>query len=571
MLFSPADDSHSYQRDTIYSIYYIFSPVTGDHYNQNESKHRYLPILLSLKNSKTGVIEGFANIKVSLSMLPFLAVGDVINKEGALDSRRFSERVFTISDPMNQHIYQTTESDSMLARFFQFDQPLLKLQKEQFLRLNTVDHKNIYIPVIEVVRYFYANTPSMSELTLSPRGIGNTYEFYEYNPIEDKHYLNLQEYIKYYDRHKLFYFIHKDQYATMFNSVFYNWNETGILQVPIPFDPDDLTPLEFKADYKQLENTNNYLILKIKQSNHLQVELNNKNLSMYHARKNRAQDISNDENGDVEFHRRKAKVNRELDTDSKTDSMLNSEFIYDDGLDEVNMWEFSLNEEQREGEAFGANLKIVNHSEEGDEVGLSTNEGLSSKGTSARLEIDRENLEIVDGAVVNLDGLIEELTMRGFRVGEIDGIFENTINNKAITDYKAQAYADPLLTVRRSYKLLSVTAEDGELFYLLDAQEREPDHFMGGTQNTRPGILLFPAPDCENFEEQFVKPLLANIVINGGSWFTRKTRSDKLSPIDSIYEYNNQTLSLRHIENPERFADSILRAVDKLKRKRNTE
>jgi uncharacterized linocin/CFP29 family protein len=52
--------------------------------------------------------------------------------------------------------------------------------------------------------------------------------------------------------------------------------------------------------------------------------------------------------------------------------------------------------------------------------------------------------------------------------------------------------------------------------------------------------------------------------MNGGTWFTRKTRADKISPIDAIYSYKDKTVSLRHIENPKRFADSILRAVERL-------
>ena len=86
-----------------------------------------------------------------------------------------------------------------------------------------------------------------------------------------------------------------------------------------------------------------------------------------------------------------------------------------------------------------------------------------------------------------------------------------------------------------------VTSEEDKIFYLLDAQEREPDHFAGGDKTTRPGILVFPAPPVDNFEELFVKLLLAYIVINGSSWFTRKTRNDKMSPIDAIYRYKDKT------------------------------
>jgi hypothetical protein len=52
--------------------------------------------------------------------------------------------------------------------------------------------------------------------------------------------------------------------------------------------------------------------------------------------------------------------------------------------------------------------------------------------------------------------------------------------------------------------------------------------------------------------------------MNGGTWFTRKTRTDKISPIDAIYEYRDKTVSLRHIENRVKFADSVLRAVERL-------
>ena len=504
-------------------------------------------------------------------MLPFLNICDSINSDASLDSRLYQEDVFTVLNPSDDYTFQTKESDPALASFFQLASPSFGLQKEQFLRLTTVDNKNIYIPSIEVVRYFYANTIYLASLVLSARGIGQAYSLYEHNQEEDKHYLNLEETVRYVDRYQLFYFIQKSEYSEMFNSIFFNWSQTGILQAPIPFNPDQMIPLEFNAECRQLGNTNNYLILKIKQSNHLQVELNDKNLSIYHPRKTTKENLSTGDKENIELHRRKVKINKNVDTDAKTDSMISPEYIYDDSLDEVNDWDFSINEEKRDGEDPDCSFKIINHLDEDNQVGLSTNEGLSRSGTAARLEIDRDDLEIIDGPIVNLDGLIEQLTMRGFRIQEQDGIFESTINNKSITDYRAQSYADPMLSVRRSYKLVTVVSEDDEVFYLLDAQEREPDHYLGGDKSTRPGILVMPAPETENFEEQFVKPLLANIVINGASWFTRKNRTDKLSPIDGIYGYKNKSSSLRHIQNPERFADSILRAVTKLNTKRNAE
>lgn len=562
-----------YRDNTIYSIYYIESPIVKEHEGQKQSNHRYLPIIVAHTDKITSKIVKFTKLKVSLSLLPFLSIGDVINTDGSISNDSLETTYFTGSYNDISWTFETLDTDKTLLKLFGniSDIRSLGLQKEMFLKIKSNDNENIYIPCIEVIRHFYANTSYLAELVLSPLGIGQTYSFYEYNPIEDKHYLNLMPLARYSNRHQLFYFIQNNAYATMFNSIFFNWEQTGIIQAPIPFIHEKGSPIRFNASFTKLNTSEDYLIYRIHNSSFMRSELRDKKLSIYHPRKNINKNASANDKEDSELHVRSAKINRQLDTDSKTDSMLNVEYLYDNSLDQEDEFDFKIQEEKREGEEFDCNLKIVTHSEEGDEVGLSTNEGLSRGGKAARLEIDRENLEIVDGDAVDLGGLIEELSMRGFRVTEIDGVFEDAIKDKAITEYKAQAYADPILSVRRSYKLLTVVSENGDKFYLLDAQEREPEHFLGGNKSTRPGILVFPAPETENFEEEFVRPLLANIIVNGASWFTRKNRNDRISPIDTIYGYKNKSSSLRHIRNPERFADSILRAVTKLRTKKEAE
>ena len=556
------------KKHIIFMIYYILSPISKDHDAQKQANHRYITVIISIKNKQTKQIIGFQTISVSMSLLPYLAIGDIINEDGNIEQRTYKEKVFTIHDQLNKYSFETVQSDPTLLSFFKNGNNIFNsgLQNELFLKFSQSNNSSLYIPVIEVIKYFYIGKSKLIDYVLSPARLSKTFSLFEFNEEEQKYYLNLNDCVNVRDKYNIFYFVHNKEYAIIFNKIVFNWMQTGILQAPIPFNPPHGDVLELKADYVTLGQST--MILKIINSNHMKVALDGINLSIYHPKEN-IRTANTDGKETVHWHRRQVHTNREIDTDAKTDTAINPEYIYDESLDEINEWEFSVNEERRQGEEYDSNLKTIIHPDEDSEIGLSTNEGLSRGGTAARMEIDRENLVITTADPIDLAGLIEELIKRGFKVSETDGIFEDRVYEDGTTKGRAQAYADPELSVRRRYKLLTVSNKE-QLFYLLDAQEREPDHFGGGEQNIRPGLLVFPDTGSENFEDEYVKLLIANIVMNCGTWFTRKTRLDKISPIDAIYEYRNKTISLRHIQNPKNFADSVLRAVDKLKVKNIT-
>lgn len=75
-----------------------------------------------------------------------------------------------------------------------------------------------------------------------------------------------------------------------------------------------------------------------------------------------------------------------------------------------------------------------------------------------------------------------------------------------------------------SIRIIMKYMSKGQSFYFLDVQEREYDHYGGETESVRPCLLVFPDPGCEDFESQFAKLLIANLVMNNGTWFMRKTR-----------------------------------------------
>ncbi len=547
-------------------IYYILSPISKDHDAQKQANHRYCTLIVSIRHRRTKKLLGFKTISVSMSLLPYLSIGDIITPEGRITQRIYREKVFTIYDQLNRFTYTTVQSDPILLSFFKngadaFD---LGLKNELFMKIINPNNSFIYIPVIEVIRYFYMGKSKLIDFVLSPTGLSNTYSLLEFNQEEQKYYLNLNDCVSVKDKYDVFYFAHNEEYAKFFNSIFFNWQRTGILTAPIPFNPSTDDLLEIKADY--VTKGQSTMILKITNSNHMKVAINDINLSLYHPKKNIYKADMNEEDP-VYGNYRKINLNHDVDINAKTDNTINPVYIYDDSLDEINEWEFYVNEELRPCEEYDENVKTILHPGEEVDIGLSPNKGLSRGGTAARMELDRENMAITTSEPIDLTAVIKELIIRDFKVSEIDGIFEDRVDENGTTEGRAQAYADPELSIRRRYKLLTVSNKY-KLFYLLDAQEREQYHFGNRDQNIRPGLLVFPDPGSENFEDEYVKLLIANIIMNSGTWFTRKTRADKISPIDAIYKYRDKTISLKHIKNPKRFTDSILRAVDRLRMKR---
>lgn len=542
-------------------IYYICSPKYKEHTDQLEQNHFFVDVIIAAREINTKKIVKFHSISVSMTLLQYIAVGDVLDGNGVPLDRSYRQDIFTIQRPMTAFEYVSIETDNMLASFFKNKEAArgLGLEKELFAKYD-INGYSLYVPVVEIIRYFYLGMTALSKQLMSPGGIGSTYTDFSYNAMTNTYQLDIVKKIPANNRYSILYFAHNEEYGKAFNSVYLNWYNTGLLQAPIPFQPllNDL--INFKADYVEMLPAR--LVLKITSSDHFKRTLDGMNLSIYHPDQRQAG--ANTRGGhSAKYHRRIVRTNNEVDTDAKTDRSVNPEYFYDERLDIIDPWAFSINEDERLAPAQDISMQQVRHIDEESEIGLSTNPGLTSGGTAAPLEFDRESIELTDAPPMELDQLIAELRQRGLEVIETDGVFEDRVFENGTTEGRAQAYSDPNLTVRRRYKLLHVYDEE-KSFYLLDTQEQEYDHYSGEIEAVRPGLLVFPDPGCEDFEHQFAKLLIANLVMNSGTWFTRKTRQDHISPIDAIYDYKDRTISLRHIENPVRFADSIMRAIYKL-------
>ena len=540
----------NYYNDHQYTIYAILTPRAIYHEKQNEINHMVVDILIMQKHTSMSYTPSFYTETVSLSALPLITIGDFIDNAGYLRTREinrpnaykiiYNQKIF-IENPRSVENIITIDQDPILteiySHYMSFGDNCLNF--EYFLKYKD-DGKTIYIPMIEVLSYFYiGTTSSTAKYIFSAIGLQSLYSSSVFDEESEKYYIDLSKEIAWKDRYHIAYFAINPEYSKMYSNVYINSLVSPGLITQIPSNQ----PIQMNV--RILNYKDNYLVLKINDTDHIRNALQGKQFSFYHDKQKREM-VGQSDFDEKDFYRRKSKIENELNTDEAVDRMLDSEISQLNP--EIVEWDVNVIEDVRTTNIKNTNYTKKQLSEE-NPASLSTNLAINGEG-SAALELTDDRLKIQDASPIYMDDLILEFENRGFNIVERDETFMDPQN-------RAQAFVDQSQTIRRAYKILKIW-NDEISFFILDAQHKEYEDLFGNTTLQRPRLLIFPNYDEIDFENDISKILVQNIIENSSSWFSRR---QKRSSIDAIYSYKDRTACIKHSRFPDKFADNILREV----------
>lgn len=396
-------------------------------------------------------------------------LGDTEDYEQLFDERILEVEVnevqeLTLNKVVKKHKYYPKLSPRLLEKY----------KDEKFL-IFSFEEKNYILPVIEVVRFFYclSEKDSLKQAIFHPSGLSLLVKEVVKMKGTNRQNLYLETASTTVDNKKIFYFQHKKNFLSMFNSVFYNYKKNGLIKATFPSEKKFNIACKILKLPTSLDET--YLITRIVATNIFNdfLKISNIDLHVYHPQSKREEDKTGKRDPKKDRKRKVPKkkpknFNDKLSTSAEIPAQTIEDAPNKDYFPDSD-WKVKI---ERSGKREEKGGHIVNIPV--DVTNTSTRDGKGNKkGTAQKIITSNTKSEIEDypepdkvSVTKNINDssrIIQEFRLQGFYV---ESEFVYDFPDKSEYKKRAISYADKDMLNKRQYVILHLSKDSKKYIYL---------------------------------------------------------------------------------------------------------
>ncbi len=508
-----------------YFIYLVSTPYKQNHSKTNNDYSFDVAILV--KNKKTG------EISLKFETFDFKTILEInifskINKECDVTlfeetEKKFSKKIKELNIDINDtEKYEVLNLEEVASRFNILDKcEIYKYDKFKNLEfyLFDIDQKQLLIPAIEILKYFYlydsqGNLKShFCNDILTPQGIHKSLK--NYKRVSNHYDIEISGDYSLSDRYKILFFLSNTKRLSMYSKIFDTYKKTKKIEALIPRKDVSLKVRAF--DY---EDKNLLLVLNlIGHDSNKSKEFPSDFSYNYTHTKSQAKEKDNGKRDSSKDIKKGEVNNSNLNFDD--DYYGNKDLDYDDETKD----DFKLNIEKiRSGARINLNGKKIIDKQKEQQGGKTISENLGEAPSTTKKNYGNKDKAVSDTTEeeeksnklkITLNDIIvhsKEATDLIYK-GQDSFIYPEVINDQGEVIKKGFMFTDKRKKIKRKYLIAKVIYDNKDL-YIVELQPK-----LNGTTKSLLTIIL-ENQNINSIDEYFIKKELSEFIEDRDrSWF----------------------------------------------------
>lgn len=551
-----------------YYVYLISNPIQSNFEKTINEYSIYVAILVRDKIRKTySFIEERFDFKSILQLNIFERINDVGDTTPFENLKKeFNEVVYktkiNISDTTKCEILSLEQIVSRFNILKKADVYKLNYFKNLEFYLYHIDGKEFLIPAIEILKYFYLFNYSYQyepkshfcQDILTPNGILNALNFYNYDAIKKHYDLEINGNYSENDLYKILFFLTNKKRLQLYSNVEKNYKKTNVISAMFPRKDLEFTARIIDFNYRKIDL---YLVLNIVTHDFdYNKEFPQKFSCVFSHSKSQFPEENKGIRNSSKDIKKKIRKNIDLETNDKLYG--NSKLEYEE--ETINNFKLNIVSEKasaifkmdikkkiiKQKEQKGARKKKDYSNLENTPLTTKENRGSTDCAIST-VQINDKNENELNKSYLNINEILKYIkNSRDFiKLDEKLYKFPESTNNKGIEIKSSIMFLDIQKKIRREYCIVKIKYKNEKDIYIVELQKKD---------NEQKSILIILKNDME------IEIINNKIIID--ELIDLSKYGNRAWLLKNIFLNENEYFTLPHRGSAESFIDKL---VDKLR------